>query len=170
MTTTNLPPTAAVAHEGCACHGGLTRRHVLAGLGAVGAAATLAACGSAPGGTTAGSGTTPGADGSTDPADSPAAAGAIAKVADVPVGGAITAQLDGVPVIITQPTAGEFVGLSAICTHQGCTVAPEGEALACPCHGSTFDLAGAATRGPATEPLATFALEVDGDDLVVASA
>ncbi|NLF03852.1 MAG: Rieske (2Fe-2S) protein [Actinomycetales bacterium] len=153
----------------------MTRRNVLAGLGAVGAAATLAACASGgtttPGSGTSGGATTPGADdGSTAPADPPAATGAIAKVADVPVGGAITAELDGVAVLIAQPTAGEFVGLSAICTHQGCTVAPDGDHLTCPCHGSTFDLAGAATQGPATESLATFALSVDGEDLVVGQA
>jgi len=164
------PPTGAddAVHECRGC-GGLTRRAVLAGVGALGAAVTLAACGGA--GSSTGSDGGPATPGSTSGTDgSPAAPGALAKVADVPVGGAIAARLDGAPVIVTQPSAGQFVGLSAICTHEGCTVAPDGDHLACPCHRSMFDLAGAVTQGPATEPLATFALSVDGEDIVVGQA
>lgn len=155
-------PAATDAHE-CGGCSGMTRRSVLAGVGAIGAAATLAACGGSGSGATATS-ADPGAGGAAP------APGVIAKSADVPVGGAFAAQLDGAPVIITQPTAGTFVGLSAVCTHQGCTVAPDGDHLACPCHGSTFDLEGAATQGPATEALVTFELSVDGDDLVAAGS
>lgn len=157
------------ACDGC---GGMSRRAVLAGVGALGAAVTLAACGGSSHDGIATPGSTPGS-GSTGDAtddgtsDDPAPAGAIAKAADVPVGGAVSANLDGAPVLITQPTAGTFVGLSAICTHQGCTVAPDDDHLTCPCHGSTFDLDGVATRGPASEPLITFELSLDGEDLVV---
>jgi cytochrome b6-f complex iron-sulfur subunit len=128
--------------------GSLTRRRVLvAGAGVTGLAA-LAACG---GGDTSGDGTSGGGAG-----------GVLAEAGDVPVGGAVSAKdADGKPVIVAQPEEGTFVGFSAICTHNGCTVAPKGAGLACPCHGSTFDAAtGNNTGGPAPEPLAKFAVSV----------
>lgn len=45
------------------------------------------------------------------------------------------------------------MAFSAVCTHQGCTVAADGAGLRCPCHGSTYDLTGANTAGPAPSPL-----------------
>ncbi len=168
-TQTQAHTRHAESHECLGC-GGMSRRAVLAGVGALGAAVTLAACGgtSGEGTTTPGGGSGGGASDDGTPTDAaPAVPGAIAKAADVPVGGAVAANLDGAPVLLTQPTAGTFVGLSAICTHQGCTVAPDGDHLTCPCHGSTFDLAGAVTQGPASEPLISFALNLDGEDLVV---
>lgn len=173
MTTSPTSPPATggapAPARGCACNhthkdtiraadDGPSRRHVLAGLGAIGAAVTLAACSSPQ--TAAPTAPAPDAD------DLPP--GAIAKVADVPVGGAIAVQLEGAPVIVAQPEQGTFVGLSAICTHQGCTVAPDGAGLTCPCHGSTFTLGGEVGQGPATENLATFDVSVEGDHLVAA--
>jgi len=45
--------------------------------------------------------------------------------------------------------------LTAICTHQGCTITPEADHsfFYCPCHGSTFDLSGTVMRGPAARNL-----------------
>ncbi|MEK8224900.1 Rieske (2Fe-2S) protein [Oerskovia sp. M15] len=41
-----------------------------------------------------------------------------------------------------------------MCTHQGCIVAPGDGELACPCHGSRFDLtSGDVLAGPAPSPL-----------------
>ena len=66
--------------------------------------------------------------------------GALVALDDVPVGGAVSATAaDGSPVIIAQPTAGEVVGFSAVCTHLGCTVRPDDDRLVCPCHGSEFE-------------------------------
>ena len=46
-------------------------------------------------------------------------------------------------------------GLSAVCTHRGCTVRWDADAaqFACPCHGSQFDANGRVTRGPARRAL-----------------
>ena len=130
------------------CDGCLDRRQVLvrAGLVTMGVAAAgvLAACG--------GGGRTPR---TTRRQDAPAAGdGALAQVSDIPVGGAISAKdADGKPIILLQPEAGTVVALSAVCTHQGCTVAPDGDQLKCPCHGSVFDLTGGNVSGPAPSPL-----------------
>ncbi|MEL6135949.1 MAG: Rieske 2Fe-2S domain-containing protein [Cyanobacteria bacterium J06626_23] len=46
-------------------------------------------------------------------------------------------------------------GISAVCTHLGCTVNwnPETQSFACPCHGSRFDALGAVIEGPAPRAL-----------------
>ena len=88
--------------------------------------------------------------------------GALVALDDVPVGGAVSATAaDGSPVIIAQPTAGEVVGFSAVCTHLGCTVRPDDDRLVCPCHGSEFEtLTGRNVAGPAPRPLDPFAVQV----------
>lgn len=144
--------TPAAAH---ACDGCVDRRQVLqrAGLVTMGVAAAgvLAAC-SASGSGDGGSGGSGGGGG--DGASQPAADGSLAQVSDIPVGGAISAtDADGNKILLVQPEAGTVVALSAVCTHQGCTVVPDGDELHCPCHGSVFDLTGKNVSGPAPEPL-----------------
>ncbi|KQY22156.1 (2Fe-2S)-binding protein [Cellulomonas sp. Root485] len=138
------------------CDGCLDRREVLvrAGLVTMGVAAAgvLAACG--------------GSDTPTDAA--PAASdGTLAQLSDIPVGGAISAQLsDGQPIILVQPEKGTVVALTAVCTHQQCTVAPDGAELKCPCHGSVYDLTGANVSGPAPSPLAQFDVHISNGAVV----
>jgi Rieske Fe-S protein len=147
----------------------LSRRGLLAGAGAGAAVLTVAACGSDTNGSsdtsTPESGGYGGSGGGAAKPD-----GGLAAVSDVPVGGAVSAKdSSGDPVIVSQPTKGEVVAFSAICTHKGCTVAPEATILMCPCHGSTYDLAtGENTGGPAPKPLTEIAVKVDGDDVVEA--
>ncbi|MFS0700381.1 Rieske (2Fe-2S) protein [Cellulomonas sp. 179-A 4D5 NHS] len=167
--TSTEPASDRAAHPagacGDACHG-LTRRSVLRGAGAasLGAAAlALAAC-AGPSGT----GQEP-----ADPAGGASAgsgSGVLAKLADVPVGGALAVTgPDDVPLLLLQPTAGTVVALVAVCTHQGCTVVADGEALVCPCHGSVFSTEdGSVTVGPAEEPLADFPVEVVDGEVVAA--
>ncbi|WP_448810247.1 QcrA and Rieske domain-containing protein [Agromyces bauzanensis] len=136
----------------------LTRRTVLTlgSTGAVGGALMLAGCAS--------SASTPAA-----PAE-PAAGTDIAALADVPVGGSIATSIDGAPVLVAQPTAGQVVAFSAICTHQGCIVAPAGDQFDCPCHGSVFDAAtGDVIHGPAQKPLTEIPVAVSGDRIVATS-
>lgn len=69
----------------------------------------------------------------------------------------------GEPRVLVRLQSGEYALYSARCTHQGCTVAysPEGEALTCPCHHSTYDAKnGAVFNGPADEPLRKLAVRV----------
>ncbi|MCH9608525.1 MAG: Cytochrome b6-f complex iron-sulfur subunit [Chlamydiales bacterium] len=46
--------------------------------------------------------------------------------------------------------------ITAICTHLGCTVNAVETGFKCPCHGSTYDLDGRNTGGPAPLPLVYF--------------
>jgi len=60
----------------------------------------------------------------------------------------------GAPAIAIRTAEGELVGVSAVCTHAGCTLDYRQGRLACPCHGSTFDVrTGAPFGGPARRPL-----------------
>ena len=56
---------------------------------------------------------------------------------------------------------GQFVALSLVCTHLGCTVDESPDGFACPCHGSHYDAHGAVLRGPAAQPLRRLRLETD---------
>ncbi|WP_329580848.1 Rieske 2Fe-2S domain-containing protein [Kitasatospora sp. NBC_01250] len=90
-------------------------------------------------------------------------------VADVPVGGSatVTDPASGDAVYIVQPAAGQYCGLSSVCTHAGCAVdAPKQGQLRCPCHGSKFDAAtGAVLAGPAVKPLPRYRVTKNGDRL-----
>ncbi len=93
----------------------------------------------------------------------------LATVASIPVGNAVSATLNGKPILISQPTAGTIVAFTAICTHQGCTVAPAGKEFQCPCHGSVYNAAtGAVIQGPAPSPLASIPIKVEGGNVVSA--
>lgn len=94
---------------------------------------------------------------------------AIVKVADFPVGSTMpfTAN-DGNPAILFRTNAGVFA-YSAICTHQGCTVAYDGlsHSMNCPCHGAKFDAAsGAVLAGPAPTPLSKISVQISGANIV----
>jgi nitrite reductase/ring-hydroxylating ferredoxin subunit len=86
------------------------------------------------------------------------------------VAGAVSLEVAGKPVIVSQPTAGDVVGFSAVCPHQFATVAVSGKELRCPLHGSTFDMAtGKNLTGPAAgKPLPAFAVKVVDDQVVQA--
>lgn len=59
--------------------------------------------------------------------------------------------------------AGGVYAMSAVCTHLGCITryVSDENAIACPCHGSRFDLEGNVTHGPAPRPLQWLEVTVD---------
>jgi thiosulfate dehydrogenase (quinone) large subunit len=82
-------------------------------------------------------------------------ASGLAAAADVRTGSPVQVTVAGQPALLVRDDAGAVRCLSAVCTHAGCEVAPEGDVLACPCHGARFDAAtGEVLRGPAREALA----------------
>jgi Rieske Fe-S protein len=138
-------------------HSDLDRRTLLLGVavtGALGAAGgLLAGCG---GDSRGGSG-----------GGTAATSKDLGPASDVPVGGGTVFKEQ--KVVVTQPAKGEFVGLSATCTHQGCTVGEvAGGTINCPCHGSKFNLDGSVANGPATRPLPKEQITVQGGDIRLA--
>ncbi|MGZ4545624.1 MAG: QcrA and Rieske domain-containing protein [Blastococcus sp.] len=72
----------------------------------------------------------------------------------VPNGGGVILKDAGL--VLTRSADGAVHAFSAVCTHQGCTVATVAAGtIDCPCHGSRFDaITGAVRLGPAARPLA----------------
>jgi cytochrome b6-f complex iron-sulfur subunit len=79
------------------------------------------------------------------------------------VEGARIFDIDGRKLIVVRLTSTTFVALSAICTHQSCTVnySTTGNDLECPCHGARFGTDGAVKIGPASTPLAKYTTTYD---------
>ena len=73
-------------------------------------------------------------------------------------------------VYIVRAKAGYFYSLSAVCTHLGCITQyrTSENKIACPCHGSIFDIDGRVLSGPAPRPLEHLQIEQnDRGELVV---
>lgn len=153
----------------------LSRRAVMASVVSLSGGALLTACGgsSSSGSASSGAPTTSSTGAPTPSSPSagsvspPAGASAIVALTAVPVGGSVSAQLNGKPIIVGQPTAGKVVAFTAICTHKGCTVEPAGATLNCPCHGSVYNaLTGQNISGPAPLPLAAIPVTVSNGNII----
>lgn len=121
-------------------------------VGAAGSGLLLAGCG--------GSGTS---GGTAAQASGPVTVAA----ADVPVGGGKI--IADAAVVVTQPSAGTYKAFSAVCTHQGCSVASVSAGkIECPCHGSVFSATdGSVIQGPATVALPARTVTASGSNLIV---
>lgn len=88
------------------------------------------------------------------------------------VGTSASVEVEGRTLLLRRAAEDVVLAFSAVCTHQGCTVAPATEAgrdvFACPCHGSHFEVeTGEPFGGPASKPLTEFTAAVDGDWVTV---
>jgi 3-phenylpropionate/trans-cinnamate dioxygenase ferredoxin component len=91
-------------------------------------------------------------------------------LSDLPEEGAIGVELNGVPVAVVR-AGGEIYALSDICSHAEVALS-EGDVydhtIECWLHGSCFDLrTGDPTGPPATKPVATYPVKVEGNDVLV---
>jgi len=87
----------------------------------------------------------------------------------VAAGAAHFFQYRGKPAVVLQPSPGEYLALSAVCTHLGCVVQwqeGKGEFL-CPCHAGRFSPTGAVLGGPPPRPLEALPLAVAGEHLLI---
>ncbi len=76
-----------------------------------------------------------------------------------------TSSPSGRPLIVIRRAGEMFVTLLLECTHAGCqgdSLSNSSSGITCGCHGSTFDLEGNVTGGPATSDLSTFTTVYDG--------
>jgi cytochrome b6-f complex iron-sulfur subunit len=64
---------------------------------------------------------------------------------------------------------GEYVAMSATCTHLSCTVQYRSDLkqVWCACHNGTYDLEGRNVSGPPPRPLELFDVHVQGEEIVV---
>ncbi|MFB9312086.1 Rieske (2Fe-2S) protein [Nocardioides plantarum] len=152
--TTTEATTEATTETAPARH---SRRLVFQGMGALGVACVLAACG---GGSDDG--------GSSGGGAAPEAGASLIATAEVPVGGGVV--VSEANLVVTQPTEGDFKAFTTACTHQGTPVNQvDGADIICPNHGSRFSITdGSALKGPATTALSEVQVKVQGDQVVVA--
>jgi Rieske Fe-S protein len=142
----------------------IPRKTFMIGAGFGVLAAVLAACTSRGEKPEASAPATSSAPVSPAPGSAAPASQTIAKTSDVPVGSGVIVG----DVVVTQPSAGQFKGFSAKCTHAGCTVNKVADGtIDCPCHGSKFNLDGSVAHGPAAKPLASKPITVQGDSIVL---
>ncbi|MDB5040359.1 MAG: ferredoxin subunit of nitrite reductase and ring-hydroxylating dioxygenase [Candidatus Eremiobacteraeota bacterium] len=94
----------------------------------------------------------------------------IAKRTDVPPGTAKRVEVDGVEVLLCNYD-GNLYAVEDVCTHDGGPLDQgvlEGCVIECPRHGATFDVrTGEALSLPAIEPLPTYRVRVEGDDVYI---
>jgi 3-phenylpropionate/trans-cinnamate dioxygenase ferredoxin subunit len=92
-------------------------------------------------------------------------------VSEVPDEGVIGVQVGDVPVAVIRAD-GEIFAVHDVCSHEEVALS-EGEVydhtVECWLHGSCFDVrTGKSTGPPATKPVATYAVKIEGDDVYVA--
>jgi len=89
---------------------------------------------------------------------------------DVPDEGAIRVELGGQPVCVAR-SGGQVYALRDVCSHAEVALSEgdvEDGAIECWLHGSLFDLKTGVPSGlPATRPVPTYAVTVEGDDVLV---
>src|ERR1700676_3437977 len=95
----------------------------------------------------------------------------VCSVADLPDEGAIGVEIGDLPVAVVR-AGGEIFALRDVCSHEEVPLS-EGEIYAhwvvCCSHASCLDFRTGAPRGPpATKPVATYPVKIDGDDVYVA--
>lgn len=87
----------------------------------------------------------------------------------VAIGGVHFFAFQGRPAVVLQPRAGEFVALSAVCTHLGCIIkwVDETQEFLCPCHAGRFAVSGQVLGGPPPRALDTYPVTLDGGDILI---
>jgi 3-phenylpropionate/trans-cinnamate dioxygenase ferredoxin component len=94
----------------------------------------------------------------------------VCALADVPAEGALAVEIEDTPVAVVR--AGDDVyAVRDVCSHAEVALS-EGEVydhtIECWLHGSCFDLrTGKPTNPPATQPVPTYRVKIEGDDVYV---
>lgn len=92
----------------------------------------------------------------------------VGTVADLPPGSVKPSRFHGMPILLLN-LDGSPVVLSAVCTHESCTVAwdDEKKVILCPCHGGQFDRHGEVIEGPPPAPLIRLPVRVEDGKIYV---
>ena len=94
----------------------------------------------------------------------------VAKTADTEPGTISVHEVDGVRIALCNVN-GRFYAIDDVCTHDGGPLDQgelEGNLVECPRHGARFDVTdGRAVTLPAVRPVKTYAVQVQGDDVLV---
>ena len=95
----------------------------------------------------------------------------VASTGDIPPGEMMTVEVNGEEVVVAN-LGGDFVCFSNSCTHRGGPLGEgilDGDIVECPFHAGRFNVrTGEVVEGPPNEPVPTYAVQVEGDDISVA--
>ncbi|GAA3986893.1 non-heme iron oxygenase ferredoxin subunit [Thermobifida alba] len=94
----------------------------------------------------------------------------VCSLGDLPEEGALSVEVGDTPVAVVR-SEGQVYAISDICSHAEVNLS-EGEvedgSIECWLHGSCFDLrTGKPLNPPATQAVPTYAVKIDGDDVLV---
>ena len=94
----------------------------------------------------------------------------VARVGEIPEGGVKVVRFEDQPVAVFHVDGG-YYAINDLCTHDGGPLAEgtlEGEVIECPRHGAKFNVkTGAVLCLPATAPIPTYEVRVEGDEIKV---
>jgi 3-phenylpropionate/trans-cinnamate dioxygenase ferredoxin subunit len=94
----------------------------------------------------------------------------VARVGEIAKGTCKIVRIDDQPVAVFHLDDG-YYAIDDVCTHDGGPLAEgplDGDVIECPRHGARFDVkTGAVLCLPATAPVPTYAVRVEGDDIKV---
>jgi 3-phenylpropionate/trans-cinnamate dioxygenase ferredoxin subunit len=95
----------------------------------------------------------------------------VASRGDVPAGEMLIVKIEGDEIVLAN-VGGEIFAFGNECTHRGGPLGEgllEGEEVECPFHQGRFNVkTGEAVQDPPTEPVPTYRVQVEGDDILVA--
>ena len=92
----------------------------------------------------------------------------VAKVSEFGEGAKKDVQVNGKAILLIR-SGGGFYAIDARCPHRGLPLSKgtvDGAIITCAFHGSKFNIAdGSVVNGPATKPVTTYRVTVQGDDI-----
>ena len=95
----------------------------------------------------------------------------VAGRGDVPAGEMLIVEIEGEEIVLAN-VDGQIYAFGNGCTHRGGPLGEgllEGDEVECPFHQGRFNVTtGEAVQEPPTEPVPTYDVQVDGDDIKVA--
>ncbi|WJW76101.1 non-heme iron oxygenase ferredoxin subunit [Thiohalobacter sp. IOR34] len=93
-----------------------------------------------------------------------------ASLAEIPPGQLARARIGGRRILLAN-VDGEIFATDELCTHEDSSLylgALHGDCVSCTLHGSRFNVrTGEPREAPATEPLRTYPVRIEGDDVLV---
>ena len=95
----------------------------------------------------------------------------VAGRGDVPAGEMLIVEIEGEEIVLAN-VDGQIYAFGNGCTHRGGPLGEgllEGDEVECPFHQGRFNVkTGEAVQEPPTEPVPTYQVQLDGDDIMVA--
>jgi nitrite reductase/ring-hydroxylating ferredoxin subunit len=96
----------------------------------------------------------------------------VASASEIPAGEMKIVEVEGQEIAIAN-LDGEFVAFQNDCTHRGGPLGEGilmGDVVECPFHAGQFNVrTGEVVNAPPSEPIATYTVQVEGDDVMVES-